>query len=256
MSASPSPEPACAPASPDSAEARARERIRAFGVTFGPSIALDVAAGAAVAATIRALVRGRRPPAAAGIGSAMLAAYLAVARPWLRTWGATAEEAGNPLPGDDLMPNPGAQSTRAVTVDAPVADVWPWLAQIGQDRAGFYSYEWLENLAGCRMHNARELHPEWQSRTVGETVYLHPRLGLPVARFEPGRMLALQDWGAFVVAPAGAGHTRLIARGRTQRGAATILNALLMEVPHFVMERKMLLGIKRRAENGPAGCSH
>ena len=135
-----------------------------------------------------------------------------------------------------------------MTIDAPTDAVWPWLAQIGQDRAGFYSYECLENLAGCHMHNADEIHPEWQQRRLGETIYLHPRTGLPVARFEPGRVLALKNWGAFVLEPVGSDRTRLIARGRTPRGAASIVNALLMEIPHFVMERKMLLEIKRRAE--------
>ena len=92
--------------------------------------------------------------------------------------------------------------------------MWPWLAQIGQDRGGFYSYESLENLAGCHMRNADEIHPEWQERRPGEIVYLHPRSGLRVARFEPGRVLALENWGAFVLEPPGRDCTRLIARGR------------------------------------------
>ena len=92
-----------------------------------------------------------------------------------------------------------------MTIEAPPEAVWPWLAQLGQDRAGFYSYEWLENLAGCDMHNADEIHPEWQEREPGDTVYLHPLNGLPVARFEPGRVLALEDWGAFVLEPHGPG---------------------------------------------------
>lgn len=72
------------------------------------------------------------------------------------------------LPGDELVEDPGIQTTRALTIDAAVRDVWPWLAQIGQDRGGFYSYEWLENLAGCRMRNAWRIHPEWlgSSRAV------------------------------------------------------------------------------------------
>ncbi|HVD56474.1 MAG TPA: hypothetical protein VNC17_06485, partial [Thermoleophilaceae bacterium] len=143
--------------------------------------------------------------------------------------------------------------TRAVTVDAPVEAVWPWLAQVGQDRAGFYSYEWLENLAGCQMHNANHVRPEWQERRIGETVYLHRLYGLPVARFERNRVLALKNWGAFVVEPLGGERTRLVARGRTARGPALLFYVLLIELPHFVMERKMLLGIKRRAERAFAG---
>jgi hypothetical protein len=163
-------------------------------------------------------------------------------------WGSTCEELRADLPGDELVPDPATQSTRAITIDAPVEAVWPWLAQIGQDRAGFYSYERLENLAGCDMHNADEIHPEWQSREPGELVPLHPRTGLPVARFEPEHVLALEGWGAFVLKPHGSGCTRLIARGRVRRGIGALANALLMEIPHFVMERKMLLGIRDRAE--------
>ena len=227
--------------------------VRAFGVTVGPSVALDVAAGAGVASTVRALARRRRPQGPAVLATALVAAYLAAIRPRILHWGASTEETHKALPGDELVPKPGSQSTRAVTVHAPVDAVWPWLAQVGQDRAGFYSYEWLENLAGCRMRNAEQLHPEWQERAIGDTVYLHHAYGLPVARFERDRMLALKGWGAFVVEPLEGERTRLLARGRTARGPAVILNALLIEIPHFVMERKMLLGIKRRAERASVG---
>jgi hypothetical protein len=225
-----------------------REAARAFGVVFGPSVVLDVAAGAALASAVHALRGHRRPSRGAALASGLIGAYLAIGRPLMLHWGATCEELRAPLPGDELVPEPATQSTRALTIDAPVEAVWPWLAQIGQDRAGFYSYERLENLAGCDMHNADEIHPEWQSREPGELVYLHPRTGLPVARFEPNRVLALQGWGAFVLEPHGPGCTRLIARGRVRRSTASVSNALLMEVPHFLMERKMLLGIKERAE--------
>ena len=225
-----------------------REAARAFGVVFGPSVLLDGAAADAVASTLRSMHRHRRSPRAAVIAAELVAVYLVLGRPLMLHWGANCEELHKPLPGDELVPGPAVQSTRAVTIDAPVDAVWPWLAQVGQDRGGFYSYESLENLAGCHMHNADEIHPEWQQRRPGETVYLHPLTGLPVARFEPGRVLALQNWGAFVLEPLGGECTRLIARGRVPRGAASIFNALLMEIPHFAMERKMLLEIKRRAE--------
>ena len=163
-------------------------------------------------------------------------------------WGATAEERRMPLPGDDPAADSSGSLTRAITIEAPRASVWPWLVQVGQDRAGFYSYDGLENLAGCEMDNADEIHPEWQKRELGETVYLHPLRGLPVARFEPGHTLALENWGAFVLEPHGPDCTRLIARGRVPRGPGALTNGLLLEVPHFVMERKMLLGIKERAE--------
>ena len=222
--------------------------VRAFGVMLGGSIALNLAASASILATARAAARRRPPHPLAAAGTVATLAYVLRVRRWLLTWGATPEELRRPLPEDELVPDPGSQSTRAVTIDAPVEEVWPWLAQIGQDRGGFYSYEWLENLAGCRMRNADRIHPEWQLREVGETVLLHPASGLRVARFEPDRVLALESWGAFVLEPIDERRTRLIARGRSKRGLASAAYALLLEIPHFVMERKMLLGIKARAE--------
>jgi hypothetical protein len=222
--------------------------VRAFGVTVGPSVALDATAAASLISTVRSLRRGRRPSPAAALGVGLLGAYTVAVRPRMLRWGATDAEASSTLPGDELVPDPGAQCTRAVTIDAPVESVWPWLAQIGQDRAGFYSHELLENLAGCRMHNASEIHPEWQHRQIGETVMLHHLYGLPVARFEPGRVLALNGWGAFITEPFSNDCTRLICRGRTARGPGVVLGALLIEIPHFVMERKMMLAIKHRAE--------
>jgi hypothetical protein len=225
-----------------------RDAARAIGVVLGPSVVLDAVAGAALATAIHSLRRRRRPSRPVALASGLVGAYLAVGRPLMLHWGATCEDLHRPLPGDELVPAPATQSTRAVTIEAPPEAVWPWLAQIGQDRAGFYSYEWLENFAGCKMHNADEIHPEWQSREPGDTVYLHPLSGLPVAVFESGRVFALENWGAFVLEQHGPGDTRLIARGRTTRGLGALANALLMEIPHFVMERKMLLGIKERAE--------
>jgi len=224
------------------------EAGRAFGVVFGPSVVLDAVGAAAIASAVHALRRQHRPTRAVALASGLVGAYLTVGRPLMLHWGATCEELQKPLPGDELVPDPAVQSTRAVTIDAPPDAVWPWLAQLGQDRAGFYSYEGLENLAGCEMDNADEIHPEWQTRELGETVSLHPLRGLPVARFEPGHTLALENWGAFVLEPHGPDCTRLIARGRVPRGPGALTNGLLLEVPHFVMERKMLLGIKERAE--------
>jgi hypothetical protein len=136
----------------------------------------------------------------------------------------------------------------AVTIDAPVHTVWPWLAQIGQDRGGFYSYEWLENLAGCRMRNADRVHPEWQHREGGDTVKLHPLTGLTLARFEPDRILAFEGGWYFALVPIAGERTRLFARTRVPRRLASLSYAVFIEFPHFVMERKMLLGLKARAE--------
>jgi uncharacterized protein YndB with AHSA1/START domain len=227
---------------------RPLEAARAFGMMLGGSIALTAAAAASIAAVARAVLSLRRPPAPALLGTAAAALYALVIRPWHLRWGATPEDDERELPGDELLPENGTQILHAVTIDAPVEEVWPWLAQLGQDRGGFYSYEWLENLAGCRMRNADHIHPEWQHRELGETVHLHPAGGLRMSVFEPGRALGLEGWGTFAVVPLGPGRTRLIARGGVPRGAAAASYAVLMEIPHFLMERRMLLGIKQRAE--------
>ena len=162
------------------------------------------------------------------------------------SWGSRPGERVEELPGDEFVPGAAVQVTRAVTVEAPFEEVWPWLAQVGQDRAGFYSYEWLKNLAGCRMRNADEIHPEWQERTVGETVKLHWSTGLELTRFEPNRVFALGGW--YLVLSQDNGLTRLIARSRFPRGPVSLAYGLLLELPHFIMERKMLLSIKEHAE--------
>jgi hypothetical protein len=227
---------------------RPLEAVRAFGVMLGGSIALAVAAAVSVAAAARAVLSLRRPPALALLGTAATAMYASVIRPWHLRWGAEPGDEQRQLPGDELLPEHGTRIIHAVTIDAPVEQVWPWLAQVGQDRGGFYSYEWLENLAGCEMNNADRIHPEWQHRQLGETVHLHPAGGLKVSVFGPGSALGLAGWGTFVLVPIGPERTRLIARGGVPPGAAAAVYAVLMEIPHFVMERRMLIGIKQRAE--------
>jgi hypothetical protein len=237
------------PASAEAAGQRAPspvDLLRAFGVMVGGSAALTAAGAWSIAGTVRALLGGRRPGAVASAGSVGVLAYVLLVRPRLLTWGATPEERSGALPGDELVPEPGIQTTRAVTINAPVEEVWPWLAQLGQDRGGFYSYEWLENLAGCEMRNADRVHPAWQRRERGETVKLHWAHGLTLERFEPNRVYAFKGW--YLVLEPLNGTTRLIARSRCPRGVAAVAYAILLEPPHFVMERKMLLGIKERAE--------
>lgn len=231
------------------------EIVRAFGVTIGPSVLLDLF----VAASTLFIVTGRimRPKRGTArllqplaiLGTVLPWVYALLVRPWHLRWGAKDEEVSKPLPGDELVPNPAIESTRAIAVNAPLEEVWPWVAQIGQDRGGFYSYEWLENLAGCRMRNAESVHPEWQHREVGERVPLHPAFGLRVASFEPGRAVVLEGWGPFVVEPIDENSTRVIIRSRVPRRLDVLLYYLLtFEIPHFVMERRMLLGIRERAE--------
>jgi hypothetical protein len=228
---------------------------RGIGITFGPSVLLDMLVAASVGTVVQQARAGwpggrqaRARQALASIGVGLTAAYLLAVRPWLRRWGATDAEVHETFPDDALVPDPVIETTWAVTIDAPLHDVWEWLAQIGQDRGGFYSYVWLENLAGCKMHNADRIHAEWQQRAPGEPVYLFPGRGLPVVRFEPDRSIALEGWGSFIVRSIDGQTTRLISRSRLPRGLPAISYALLLEIPHFIMQRKMLLGIKERAE--------
>lgn len=189
-------------------------------------------------------------------GAAGIAAYVLGIRPWHLRWGATDEELKEPLIGDELTPNPKLRATHAITINAPARDVWPWLVQMGQTRGGFYSYTWLENLAGCHMRNADEIVPEWQQLKVGDSVWLHPKAPpVEVAAIEPGRALVLKPWGAFVIRPIDERTTRLIIRSQGDYDPDLkneLLNFLLWRVvfepAHFIMERKMLLGIKERAE--------
>jgi hypothetical protein len=230
--------------------------VRAFGVMLGGSIALAAVAAASGAAVARAALAVRRPSALALLGTSATALYALVIRPWHLRWGAEPGDEDHELPGDELLPADGTQILHAVTIDAPVEEVWPWLAQLGQDRGGFYSYEWLENLAGCEMRNADRIHPEWQYREVGETVHLHPAGGLRVTVFEPGHALGLEGWGTFALEPSGTRRSRLFARGGSPRGFGAAAYTLLIEIPHFLMERRMLLGIKERAERSrPSGTS-
>lgn len=206
----------------------------------------------------------QRPLLAAAMAAVgVVGLYRWVMQPRMYTWGATPEEITAVLPGDELV-EPGApRTTRAVTIDAPPEAVWPWLAQIGEDRGGFYSYDWLERLIGANIHNAQTVHPEWQDLGVGDTVWLARRYGQNgsqvVAAVEPNSHLVLMSaadfdrvkrgekafgsW-AFYLRPH-RGGTRLLARG-TGGTAGTVS----FDVPHFVMERGMLRGIRDRA-TGP-----
>jgi hypothetical protein len=173
------------------------------------------------------------------------------------------------LPGDELMPRADLTATRAITVRACAADgVWPWIAQLGQGRGGFYSYDFLENLVGCDIRSAEQIVPEWQSIDIGAQVNLHPDVGLTAAIVEPGRNLVLRGgvptggapppydftW-AFAVRGQPDGTTRLVVRERyaySRRWAPLLVEPV--ELISFVMSRRMMRGIKERAERvrGPS----
>jgi hypothetical protein len=108
---------------------------------------------------------------------AVVALYRAEVRPRMYTWGADADEVTADLPGDELVSATTPRTTRAVTIDAPIRTVWPWLAQIGENRGGFYSYSMLERAVGAHIHNADVIHSEWQNVRVGDTVWLARRYG-------------------------------------------------------------------------------
>jgi hypothetical protein len=215
---------------------------------------------------------GRRVLAAAAVTVAALGS-LRLLRGWHERWGATPEELVGPLPGDDLVPEPASQSTRAITVRAPAAQVWPWVVQLGADRGGFYSYDWLENLFRLGIHSADEVVPQWQQRDVGDLVHADAAGtgGWYVARVVPGEALVLQmaNVGAgrpmrrdellrweflwtFALREAGDGTTRLLVRERVGFGNRWT-RALMAPVGlvSFVMTRKMLRGIRDRAEARP-----
>jgi hypothetical protein len=192
---------------------------------------------------------------AAGVG---VAAYPLFFRHRCLTWGATAEEVSGKLPGDELLPEADIVSTRAVTIDAPPDAVWPWLVQMGSGRGGVYTYDWIENLFGLHMHSAREILPQFQDLKVGDELPLGP--GRPVMRVmtcDPERTLTVRfadgNWVWIFALVAEDGRTRLISRNRIAMPRAALLarvfTMLVMEPGSLVMERKMLLGIKQRAED-------
>jgi hypothetical protein len=205
-------------------------------------------------------MRRRYVVGATAVGTA--AAYVLVARPRQLRWGATDHESTEALSGDDLIAHADLAATRAISVHASANELWPWIAQLGQGRGGFYSYDFLENLVGANIHSADRVVPEWQDVGVGDEVRLAPEVGLVVASVEPGRSLVLRGGvpigGAappydftweFALRDAPDGLTRVLVR---ERYAYTRAWARLLVEPteavSFVMTRKMLRGIKARAE--------
>ncbi|HSP39332.1 MAG TPA: hypothetical protein VLR26_16440 [Frankiaceae bacterium] len=208
---------------------------------------------------------------AAGAGVAAAGAGFVYVRPRLLVWGALPQEIGAPMAGDEVVPLARYRSTHGISIAATATEVWPWLAQLGQGRGGLYSYDRLENLFGCGIHSASSVVPEWQDLGVGDDVRLvpadHPApLRFQVALAEPPRRLLLVAPGtpddafraglpyvswSFQVNDHLRGCSRLVVRLRSDfRPTPTglLANKYMLEPVHWLMERKMLLGIKRRAE--------
>jgi hypothetical protein len=186
-------------------------------------------------------------------------------------WGATQQEIDEPLPGDEIVGQAKYRSTRAITVNAPVERVWPWLVQLGQGRGGLYSYDWLENLLRLDIHSVDRIVPEYQRLAVGDVVRLvpdgtQPALQFTVKQVEPPRLLVLGPSGSrreafearmpfpcwtFRLTAMPGDTTRLVVRFQSDFKPDLMgwaVNKYALAPVHFAMERKMLLGIKRRAE--------
>jgi hypothetical protein len=186
------------------------------------------------------------------IGAAALLYRLRVRRPILN-WGATAAEAEVRLPGDELLELADGVATRAITIDAPASAVWPWIAQMGPSpRGGAYTYDWIENLLGLDIHTTDQVLPEYQHPQVGDTLG-YGKNRMRFERVEPKRVLATRsqdrNWVWSFVLDEHDGKTRLISRNRFRLPSlAAKIGMVPMEPASLVMERKMLRGIKRRAE--------
>jgi hypothetical protein len=180
-------------------------------------------------------------------------AYRFLLRRRFMTWGATEAEAAGRLPGDELLEDAAGVATRAITIDAPASAVWPWLAQMGPSpRGGAYTYDWIENLLGLDMHSADQVLPEFQEPQVGDELGYGANQ-MRFERVEPERVLALRstdgNWVWSFVLDEQNGATRLISRNRFRLPRfRDKVGMLPMEPGSLVMERKMLRGIKERAE--------
>ena len=193
-------------------------------------------------------------------GGAALAAYVAWFRKWHLRWGATDEEIERAMPLDEEVPEPTLVTNRAITIEATPEEIWPWIAQMGElPRGGFYSYLTVERLLKFKVANAEGILPESQDPKVGDAL---DRAGnMRVKAVVPGRMLVLgppptpdlQVTWAMCLYPAGDKATRLVSRCRARlpRTAKGILTFLVLDPGQFLMERKMLLEVKRRVESHP-----
>jgi hypothetical protein len=184
------------------------------------------------------------------LGSALWFVY----RPWALTWGSTDEEIARPMPGDEVLVQPTFHATRTVTIEATPEEIWPWIVQIGYRRAGFYSYDRLDNDG---IPSAERILPEHQTLKVGDLIPLTKTANVRVTELEPPRFMVLVFevegtwsnatwvWGLY---PEDASHTRLVTRLRAN--AKDFRSRIFLDLGEIVMMRKCMLGIKQRAELG------
>jgi hypothetical protein len=192
------------------------------------------------------------------LAAAVTIVYRKLLRRWILTWGATSEEAAARLPGDELLEAADGVATRAITIAAPPSDVWPWIAQMGPyPRGGAYTYDWIENILGLNMHSANGVLPEYQDPQPGDGFgYGANEMSFRIVDTE--RVLATQsadgNWVWTFILQDQNGQTRLISRNRFRLPRLRDrIGMIPMEPGSLVMERKMLKGIKRRAEQLAAG---
>jgi len=192
---------------------------------------------------------------------AMDGLYLLVMRPRLATWGTTEAEARRAMPGDEQVTDPILMSTRAVTIKARSDEIWRWLVQIGYQRGGLYSYDRLDQLFGILDRpSADRILPEFQHLEVGDVIPMGSGPSWPVTSVEPHHALVVMpvkdqvSW-AFALYPSDEGATRLVSRVRVKMGWPPLMKSMsvAVDIPWFLMERKMLLGIKERAEAESGG---
>ena len=195
----------------------------------------------------------------------LTAVYLLFLWPWMRTWGATDAEIKATWPGDEIVPDANLQTTKGITIQAPPEAIYPWLLQIGVDRGGMYSYDWLENLFGLNVHTINRIVPEYQDVQVGDfwrftpkDYVLNPGPGLYVLGLEENSAVLLCfgtegkpddtcfDTWQFVLQPQSDGTTRLLLR--SNMAIEQELPIKLTYFVQFIMERKMLLTLRDRAE--------
>lgn len=188
----------------------------------------------------------------AALAAVTLGVYLRFIRPWQLRWGATDEEVARAMPGDDVVKHATFNATRALTIQARPEEIWLWVVQMGFNRAGYYSYDWIDNLG---RPSAERIIPELQQVAVGDLIPIYGTFGLRVKEFEHNRWMLWWDtkgntswyWG---LSPLDAHATRLITRIRMRYHwlSPAILFDLLADVGDIVMMRKCLLSIKQRAE--------